>query len=102
MLTSDEPTLDFTTLEQSEIDVTDCEEAINVPTPSSASTSPPSSLNLSGLSGATSTYTVTTRRHHYPAYLPLLTLLRYSSTIKMAEIVTTSFSTLGIQHSAVS
>ena len=45
--------------------------------------------------------TVASRRHFYPAWLPILTLLRYMSTIWVTEIATTSFSSPGIHHSAV-
>ena len=91
--------MDFTTLEQQEMEVTvETNPETTAPIPSSATTTPPPSLDLSDLS---STYTVTTRRHHFPTYLPLLTLLRYSSTIQLAEVVTSSFANAGIQHSAV-
>lgn len=57
--------------------------------------SPTSSPSLSTISGAV-------RHHHVPLFLPLLTLLRYCSTIWLSDVVNTSFATTGIHHSCVS
>ena len=96
----DEPEHDFTIIEQEELEVTDLDATEPVPLPSSSSRTPPPSLNLESVTD--STYTVTTRRHQFPQWLPLLTLVRYLSTVHLAEIVTTSFTSSGIHHSAVS
>ena len=63
-----------------------------IPSPTSNETLPPHETNIS----------IASRRHHYPLYLPLLTMLRYCSMIGLGDIVTTSFSCPGIHHSAVS
>ena len=100
MPSHEENEVDFTVIEQEEMEVTDLEANETVPLPSSSSRTPPPSLDLGSITE--STYTVTTRRHQYPQWLPLLTLVRYLSTVHLAEIVTTSFTTNGIHHSAVS
>ena len=91
---------EFTIIGQEDVEVTEVTDVPTVPAPSSASTTPPSSLDLESTAG--STYTMTTRRHVYPNLIPLLTMVRYMSTIKFAEVVTTSFTSSGIHHSAVS
>ena len=50
----------------------------------------------------TTTTTIASRHHPYPAWFPILTLLRYTSTIYVSEIATTCFESPGIHHSAVS
>ena len=60
------------------------------------------SENVTANTASGSTFTIATRRHHYPTYLPILLLLRYMSTIWMSELVCTGFATPGIHHSAVS
>ena len=96
----------FTTLEYTEVDT---EESIDIP-----SCPPPSGVNSAGanstrstvedpsVSSESSTVTVPHRRHHRSMLLPLMTILRYCSTIWLSDFVTTSFATPGIHHSAVS
>ena len=93
--------MDFTTIEHAEVDVSTFEsEEPSVPNPSSAATTtPPSTLDLDSI--PESTYTVASRRHHYPNMLPLLTLVRYVSTIHLSEVITESFASPGIHHAAV-
>lgn len=67
-------------------------ESLEHPSPTSNETLPPHETNIS----------IASRRHHYPMYLPLLTMLRYCSMIYLGDIVTTSFSSPGIHHTAVS
>ena len=102
IIPTDNENMDFTTIEHDEIDVSTFEnEETTVPAPSSAtSTTPPSTLDLD--STPDSTYTVASRRHHYPNLLPLLTMVRYVSTIHLSEIITESFASPGIHHCAVS
>ena len=80
-----------------EIDTTEqTEPPTEVPGPSSA----PS--DDSTATTTTTTTTIASRRHTFPAWFPILTLLRYSSTIYVSEIATTCFESPGIHHSAVS
>ena len=50
---------------------------------------------------STTTVTVASRRHKYPVWLPILTMLRYSATIWVSEVATTGFENPCIHHSAV-
>ena len=43
-----------------------------------------------------------TRRHVFPSYFPILTLLRYLSVSYATEFVTAEFETQAIRHTAVS
>ena len=80
----------------------DTESESEIPGPSAAANTRPASLNLNLNMETPLSYPVSTRRHHYPAYLPLLTLLRYMSTIYLAEVVNTSFRSPGLHHTCVS
>ena len=71
-----------------------------------ASNSGPTSVANSGSTTATAATTtrssLTSRRHHYPALFPLLTMVRYFSTSYVADIVTEEFTSASLQHACVS
>jgi len=106
---------DFTTLEQQEVSLDseyselEAESSIEIARGGSetgqATASDPEILPPSTTSSTSSrgnTVTITTRRYNYPFFMPLLTMLRYCSTIWLSDLVNTSFSTSSIHHSAVS
>ena len=85
---------DFTTIDYQEIETMENIELETVLESDCTTGSEPSSTETSG--------TVASRRHRYPAWLPILTLLRYTSTIGLTEIIITSFTNASVHHSAVS
>ena len=88
----------FTEISYQEVDTTEDIKVSRTESTDNETTTTPAATTTS----STSSMTVATRRHNYPIWLPILTCLRYSSTIWVSEIATTCFENPCIHHSAVS